>query len=112
MAISRSAGGVRLTRLPSIRMSPEVASSRPAMMRSSVDLPQPEGPTKTQNSPSLTSRSTPLMTSSGPKDLVTLVRVRWPMACPQSLTGWPVRTLSSAARQTRERGDGVLRGGG
>ena len=30
---------------------PEVTSSRPAISRSSVDLPQPDGPTKTQNSP-------------------------------------------------------------
>ena len=79
MAISRWLGGVRLTRLPSIATSPEVASSRPAMMRRSVDLPQPEGPTKTQNSPSATERSTPLITSVAPKDLVTAVRVRAPM---------------------------------
>src|SRR5690606_37927356 len=52
-------------------MSPEVASSSPAMIRKSVDLPQPEGPTKTQNSPSSTVRSTPLITSVLPKDLVT-----------------------------------------
>ena len=31
-------------------------------MRSSVDLPQPEGPTKTTNSPFSIARSTPLMT--------------------------------------------------
>jgi hypothetical protein len=33
-------------------MSPALASSRPAMRRSSVDLPHPDGPTKTTNSPS------------------------------------------------------------
>jgi hypothetical protein len=31
---------------------PEVTSSSPAIRRSSVDLPQPDGPTKTTNSPS------------------------------------------------------------
>ena len=36
-----------------------VTLSSPATMRNSVDLPQPEGPTKTQNSPSLISRSMP-----------------------------------------------------
>ena len=46
-------------------------SSRPAIRRSSVDLPQPEGPTKTTNSLGSISRSTPLMTWTGPKDLVT-----------------------------------------
>ena len=41
---------------PSIRSSPEVMSSRPAIIRSAVDLPQPDGPTRIMNSPSLTSR--------------------------------------------------------
>ena len=38
------------------------------MMRSSVDFPQPEGPTKTTNSPSVTARSMPCSTSIAPKD--------------------------------------------
>jgi hypothetical protein len=33
--------------------------SRPATMRSRVDLPQPDGPTMTMNSPSLISMSMP-----------------------------------------------------
>ena len=37
---------------PSMAIVPSVTSSRPAIIRSSVDLPQPDGPTKTQNSPS------------------------------------------------------------
>ena len=37
---------------------PSVTSSRPATMRSSVDLPHPDGPTSTSSSPSATSRST------------------------------------------------------
>ncbi len=45
--------------------------SSPAIMRSSVDFPQPEGPTKTTNSLLRTSRSTPLMTSRDPNDLRT-----------------------------------------
>ena len=56
-------------------------SSSPAIMRRSVDLPQPEGPTKTMSSPSATSRSTPLMTLTAPKDFFTLsscsVAIRW-----------------------------------
>src|SRR5690606_30159463 len=55
-----------LQRAPSIRRSPAVISSSPAIMRSSVDLPQPDGPTKTTNSPSAMSRSTPLMISTEP----------------------------------------------
>ena len=66
----RFAGGVTSTFFPPIVTWPEVWSSRPAMMRSSVDFPQPDGPTKTTNSPSATSRSTPRMTSVDPKRLV------------------------------------------
>jgi hypothetical protein len=50
---------------------PEVMSSRPAIRRSSVDLPQPDGPTKTTNSPSLMSRSIPGMMSVAPNDFLT-----------------------------------------
>ena len=39
-------------------MSPEVMSSRPTIIRSSVDFPQPEGPTRIMNSPSATSMLT------------------------------------------------------
>jgi hypothetical protein len=35
---------------------PPVISSSPAMDRSAVDLPQPDGPTNTMNSPSAMSR--------------------------------------------------------
>src|SRR4030088_3029500 len=53
MATSRSRAGILLTTSSSILISPEVMSSRPASMRSAVDLPQPEGPTRTMNSVSL-----------------------------------------------------------
>ncbi|KGX54073.1 hypothetical protein Y024_5162 [Burkholderia pseudomallei TSV44] len=38
-------------------MSPSVTSSSPAIMRNKVDLPQPDAPRNTQNSPSVMSRS-------------------------------------------------------
>src|SRR4051812_39233284 len=41
-------------------MSPEVMSSRPTIIRSNVDLPQPDGPTRIMNSPSSTSIDTSL----------------------------------------------------
>ena len=53
MAMSRSAGSSSLTTRSPIEMVPPEMSSRPATMRSKVDLPQPEGPTMTTNSPSL-----------------------------------------------------------
>src|SRR5689334_12690006 len=39
-------------------MSPEVMSSSPTIIRSSVDFPQPDGPTRIMNSPSCTSMLT------------------------------------------------------
>ena len=42
--------------LSPIDNSPSVISSKPAIMRNVVDLPQPEGPTKTINSRSVISK--------------------------------------------------------
>ncbi len=46
------------------RQVAEVISSSPAIIRSSGTLPQPEGPTKTTNSPDFMSQSTPLIPAS------------------------------------------------
>jgi hypothetical protein len=62
MAMSRSFGGALVTTRPPMRMSPLLTVSRPAIMRSSVDLPHPEGPTSTTNSPSSISTLTPCIT--------------------------------------------------
>jgi hypothetical protein len=48
-------------------MRPPSTSVRPAIMRRSVDLPQPEGPTNTMNSPFSMERSTPLIARRLPK---------------------------------------------
>ena len=61
--MSRARGGSSLTTVPPMSMSPDVMSSRPAIMRRSVDLPHPDGPTNTTNSPDFTVRSMPWMTS-------------------------------------------------
>src|SRR5262249_56140082 len=66
IAMSRSAGSTSLTTRPPMSISPPVMVSSPATMRSSVDLPQPEGPTSTQNWPSPTSKSMPLIASKPP----------------------------------------------
>jgi hypothetical protein len=60
--MSRWAGSRLLTTRGPMAISPPLISSSPATMRSSVDLPQPEGPTMTMNSPSLISAFTPWMT--------------------------------------------------
>ena len=64
--MSRSFGITSLTTRPPIRISPEEISSSPAIIRSSVDLPQPDGPTSTTNSPSAMSTLTPCITCTGP----------------------------------------------
>src|SRR3954466_1826269 len=58
MARLRSRGARSLTFLPPMIMSPEVMSSRPTIIRRSVDFPQPDGPTRIMNSPSATSIDT------------------------------------------------------
>src|ERR1035437_5156395 len=50
MAMSRSLGSMSLTSVSPMNISPELIDSRPAIMRSTVDLPQPEEPTSTANS--------------------------------------------------------------
>src|SRR5215210_6318910 len=74
--MSRSRGGSSLTTWSPINTLPPLMSSRPAIIRRAVDFPQPEGPTKTTNSPSGISRfilSTAI--TSSPKTLVTSSRV-------------------------------------
>src|SRR5512132_2549174 len=58
--MSRSFGGRSLTTRSPITISPPVISSSPATMRRVVDLPQPEGPTRTTNSLSRMLRFTSL----------------------------------------------------
>src|SRR4051812_49691222 len=51
MLMSRARGGVCVMSTPPISTVPEVGISRPARIRHAVDLPQPEGPRSTTNSP-------------------------------------------------------------
>src|SRR6267142_1159116 len=73
--MSRSLGATPFTRRDPIEIVPAEISSSPAIMRNRVDLPQPEGPTSTQNSPSSTATSTPCRISVEPKLLRTSERV-------------------------------------
>src|SRR5215217_2267281 len=54
-----------------MRISPPEMFSSPAIMRKSVDFPQPDGPTRMTNSPSSMSIETPWMTCVAPKALRT-----------------------------------------
>src|SRR5688500_10461550 len=67
MAMSRSFGGRSFTTRPPIEISPALIGSSPAIMRNRVDLPQPEGPSRTTKLPSSILRSMPWITSTSPK---------------------------------------------
>src|ERR671939_609510 len=58
MARLRSRGAFSLTRSPAMSRSPDEMSSSPTIIRSTVDFPQPDGPTRIMNSPSAISRLT------------------------------------------------------
>src|SRR6478609_8934973 len=73
--MSRARGGSSVTSRSPIEIVPAVTSSRPAIIRSSVDLPQPDGPTRTRNSPlSMVSETPSTATTSPEKTLLTLSR--------------------------------------
>ena len=70
MLTSRLCGGVLVTSSPPTSTVPEVGSLKPAIIRSVVVLPQPEGPSREKNSPAATSRSMPSTTRVPPNSLV------------------------------------------
>src|SRR3990167_1798263 len=86
MAMSRWAGAMPITFLPAISSSPSDGSSRPAMMLSRVDLPQPEGPTRMRNSPGATSMSMRLSTSTALSPLPKTLRM--PAMCNEEAMGF------------------------
>src|SRR5476649_1597715 len=69
--MSRSLGWTLLTTRSPIEIVPEVMFSSPASIRSRVDLPQPDGPTRTTNAPSSIGIDTPCRTSKPPNDFRT-----------------------------------------
>ncbi|MNL65585.1 hypothetical protein D3C87_1899340 [compost metagenome] len=58
MLVGRRFGGVPITDCPSMRISPVLGVSNPAIERSSVVLPQPDGPSSEKNSPAAMSSET------------------------------------------------------
>src|SRR5919109_1725472 len=70
--MSRSFGDRSVTWMSSMRISPAVTSSSPARSRRIVDLPQPDGPTSTMNSPSrISSETSSTATTSSSNTFVT-----------------------------------------
>src|SRR5437763_5608263 len=95
MATPRSPGGSPSIRSPSSHTSPESALSRPAMMRSRVDLPDPEGPRKAMNSRSSRVRLTSSSTGVAPK------LFRTPLSCRLATRLSPLRADSTEAAARR-----------
>ena len=75
MFTGRLLGGTFEMSWPSIRMRPSVGVSKPASIRSRVVLPQPDGPSRAKNSPSVTVSETLSTAASLPKRLVTFSKV-------------------------------------
>src|SRR5207245_2894777 len=112
MAMSRSFGGKSLTIRSPIVISPAVISSSPATIRSVVDLPHPEGPTRTTNSLSRTWRFTSLTACTSSYFLFRSFIITWAMhvsPCSECRDGTPDRPpRASAFHGPGEAGDIVL----
>src|SRR5437016_8049463 len=110
--MSRSFGLTRLTTVPPIAISPAEISSRPAIMRSSVDLPQPDGPTSTQNSPFAMSMSTPRITCVDPNHFSTAAIVTAAIQFPSGIRSWRTRSYCDGivGTSTAEPAHDILHG--
>src|SRR5512132_2245849 len=64
--MSRSFGGTSFTTRSPIAIVPSLIRSRPATIRSAVDFPHPDGPTRIRNSSSATSRLSSRKATTGP----------------------------------------------
>src|SRR4051812_587413 len=69
----------RVMSVPSTTTEPLEGSSSRLQQRSSVDLPEPDGPMMNTSSPCATARSMPFSTSRVPKDLCSAMTSRMPM---------------------------------
>ncbi len=70
MFTGRSYGGTSVTSTPSMKTAPSVGVSKPASIRSSVVLPQPEPPSRQKISPREISSDTCRTAMKSPKRLV------------------------------------------
>src|SRR5215210_6712434 len=95
----RLLGATPTAERPSMSISPAVGSSKPAIIRSVVVLPQPDGPSRARNSPGCTSRSMSSTATRSPKRFVT----------PRSATSG-VSPLSMCAGTYRTHSGGVQGG--
>ena len=71
MAMRRLAGGRSVTSSPPMKMRPLETCSRPAISRSVVDLPQPDGPSRTRSEAAPASKLTSIDRRRAPQALLT-----------------------------------------
>src|SRR5581483_12034534 len=95
---------MKLTSRPPTTISPESASSSPATTRRIVLLPQPDGPRRTRNSPSVIRSETSLTASTLPK-LFTRCLIRISATRPLLLERACHRCLDEPALEDQEHGD-------
>src|SRR5438105_10910644 len=84
-------------------MRPLETASRPAIIRSAVVLPDPDAPSRTRNSPSLTSRSSSCSTLTAPNDFATLSRTT--VISNSSLDGTKEKTLGDKPLEEQRQDD-------
>src|SRR5438128_12601314 len=87
-----------------MRMAPAVMSSSPTIMRSTVDFPEPDGPTMIMNSPSLISRLSSL-TATVPSGNRRLMFSSWMSAMALSLHGSGCEARHDAPLEDEDRDD-------
>src|SRR6266513_2172515 len=87
-----------------MRMAPAVMSSSPTIMRSTVDFPEPDGPTMIMNSPSLISRLSSL-TATVPSGNRRVMLSSWMSAMALSLHGSGCEARHDAPLEEEDRDD-------
>src|SRR3712207_6311510 len=100
----QSRGARSLPRYPPMIMSPLVMSSSPTIILSSVDFPQPDGPTRIMNSPSAMSRLTSFTAGKPSPYCLTMLRISIEAMRSRPLAGWWIRG-SALDRAVGETGD-------
>src|SRR4029077_3457710 len=99
MAMSRDRGARSVTSTSPMEIRPAVTSSSPAIMRSRVDLPQPDGPTRTRNPPLPIVSDTP-STATPPPEKTLLTLSRTISATKRSWSLYRIRRLKAMALTT------------
>ena len=103
MLTLRLYGGTVATSSPSSRIAPSVGCSKPAISRSVVVLPQPDGPSSEKNSPWRICSEISLTASKSPKRLHT-PSSSTPSRCASCGAPLPVSTASPLSRRPSRRG--------